>query len=253
MVVNRLEPVVARELSGAPGAGLFTQYVAMLRRHIMPDTALEKTIRKLWREHGEALELLIEHRPDAEKLVLDALKERADKLTVVLKHPPLRLEYDPNNSTARLLRFFVPGWDDHAQMGLGDTGWTSSGRMVMVELGIHKKRVWTQLIIGPAAPGNEAATTARNQLYRAFLNPSQGDIPIGRRTEKLPPKWKSIAASPLLTKAMFEGMERDGEDPDAFIRKIVVAFVKNWENRLPAIHAAMQRAWEAARGDEPAD
>ncbi len=111
---------VAKASPNADGTGLFLQYEQMLKRYIMLDPEVDARIRKLWRSHGAALELLMEHRPDLEREIADVLRKRPERLAVELETGGEVLRFQDGASSLRHLRFAVDTWQaSHA--------WTMGG------------------------------------------------------------------------------------------------------------------------------
>ena len=70
-------------------------YVELLERHIMEDTPIAVLARKIYRRHARALDLILEHRPDAQEVMLheivrcvEALQLSYEKSIAVRARPP---------------------------------------------------------------------------------------------------------------------------------------------------------------------
>ncbi|WP_421701637.1 PD-(D/E)XK nuclease family protein [Aliiroseovarius sp.] len=235
-VVDKLAPVVRGELCDVSGAELFAQYVAMLRRHIMPDTELERTIRQLWRDHGAALELLMEYRPDLEREVIEALEADSDKLTVSLPDRKGTLAFSKDDSAGRFLRFCVDTWDDKPHMRAGDGTWAKSKRLLMIELQVQNQTALTKLVLGPGD------TAARQALFDVLSAAGSG-IKVGGRKNFLSAKWKIFASKQLLSKTSFSNHNQDGKAPSEIAEKIAMEFARYWERHLPKVQKALEDAW----------
>ncbi|WP_323810788.1 PD-(D/E)XK nuclease family protein [Sphingobium baderi] len=128
-VVDALDRVATKG-SGQPEARMMLHaYVAMLRRRHLNDQRMEDLARKLWREHGEALDYLISRKPDLSSDVMQFLADRhkdiADRLSGSLK-----TMIEPEHSAKNELRFGFADWDSIPGM-LEGTGWNPSKRLIL--------------------------------------------------------------------------------------------------------------------------
>lgn len=68
------------ELHLAPGPRLLIeQYQNLIHHHLMEDTEIQHLARDIYRKHRRALDLIIEHRPDAGSELTEALKTRLEE------------------------------------------------------------------------------------------------------------------------------------------------------------------------------
>lgn len=132
-VIDSLAGVATRG-AGQPAARMMLDaYVAMLRRDHLTDDRLEQLAAGLWREHREALEFLMERRPDVKYALLGELNARkaeaAAQLTTATK-----LAIEPAYSTRSAVRFAVSDWNGYPGMLSGGPGWLPSKQMLLIEV-----------------------------------------------------------------------------------------------------------------------
>ncbi|MCB0181364.1 MAG: PD-(D/E)XK nuclease family protein, partial [Anaerolineae bacterium] len=74
-IVKVLENVCAtyRSVIGPEVSTLITHYITMLRRHIVSDSEIAKLCQKIYRQHQQALDLILEHRPDLQSDIAEYL------------------------------------------------------------------------------------------------------------------------------------------------------------------------------------
>ncbi len=100
---------------GADVATLITHYTTMLRRHIMDDSEIAELCQKIYRQHKEALDLIIEHRPDLQTDISAAL---ANLIQETNKQSSLTLWYE----SKRYVEFYPIEWEN-LPTELVDKGW----------------------------------------------------------------------------------------------------------------------------------
>lgn len=116
---------------------LMSHYTQMLRRHIVAESEIAELCRRIYRKHSQALDLIIEHRPDQQATLREFLES-------LIKSTPGVL---PEHSTKNYVRFTLRNWDIAAlQAG---QGWTPSGRMLLFEFQNSTESLKLKLIIGP--------------------------------------------------------------------------------------------------------
>lgn len=137
-VVGRLLDSRADEL-GPTVRTLLEHYAQMLGRHIVADSEIAELCRRIYRRHRQAMDLIIEHRPDRQGEVADLLRE------FVYQRPDLELDH----AAKQKIQFAVRAWDTDAN--LSGYGWTESGRVLLFEFYNGPKQVEMKLHIGPGA------------------------------------------------------------------------------------------------------
>lgn len=108
-------------------------YVGMLRRDHLTDDRLEQLAEGLWREHREALEFLIERRPDTKYALLGVLGSRQTEVAERLS-ASTGLNIEGAHSTKSVTRFAVTDWENYPGMLSGSNQWSPSKQMLLLEV-----------------------------------------------------------------------------------------------------------------------
>jgi len=131
-VAIELESVLARQ-HGAPDARVLLQsYLSMLRRHHLKDDNLEALAAKIWSQHKEALEFLMDRRPDGEDGVFAQIYDSREEAAARMSDA-CGLDVVPDDSTKNIVRFAIKNWDDLPHF-LTAQDYTTSNRLVLLEL-----------------------------------------------------------------------------------------------------------------------
>jgi len=199
---------------------IIRHYTDMLRRHIVPDPALEDIARQIYQRHKEAFDFVFACRPTPETLLVIA-----DEL---LRETP-GLVADRHTSSFR--RFVPESWTNLSVLNSCPAmEWTKTGRTALSEIKTfaqeaYADRVSLILVVGPAPPA------IREQLYRgAQTRPDlfKGLVrPMGK-------KWTTVYSRDLLTAAEGRKMEVDQK-----IDALRTAWNSFREADLPALEKAM--------------
>jgi hypothetical protein len=135
-VVRRLVKSQGDEL-GSNVRVLLEHYAQMLGRHIVTDSEIAELCRRIYRQHRQAMDLIIEHRPDRQGAVAEILKE------LIEQRPELELDHAAKQKT----QFAVREWNTSANFSGSD--WTESGRILLFEFHNGPTRIELTLYIGP--------------------------------------------------------------------------------------------------------
>ncbi|MBP7135051.1 MAG: PD-(D/E)XK nuclease family protein [Sphingomonadaceae bacterium] len=163
-LVDAFERVIDKGAGHSGARMMLAAYVAMLRRRHLSDQRMEDLARKLWREHGEALEFLMSRKPDILSEVYQRLSDErlaiAERLS---KHIGADVEAD--HSTKTELRFAFKSWDRVPGM-LEGTGWKPSKRLMLLHLR-HDVKSSTSRVQFYLGPGPQLR---RQAIFDALLN-----------------------------------------------------------------------------------
>ena len=101
---------------GQPDARRMVElYIAMMRRHYVDDKELNELARKIWKEHGSALNILIERRPDEVEVgaffqkIFDS--DLPNKISKELKKQGVALTFELDTRSNRYITLAVPEWN----------------------------------------------------------------------------------------------------------------------------------------------
>lgn len=212
-VVDELREARASTL-GPDVRTLMGHYTEMLRRHIVSESEVADLCRRIYRKHRQALDLILEYRPDQQESIAEYLAE------LIRKTPGLELD----QSGKSIIRFAPTAWDlPRLRHG---SGWTQSGRMLLYQFDNEPERLRLRLIIGP---GEEPT---RQKLFRLAGNP-----PLKPAFKELAKIWSTIFILNFLNKKDYE--EEQSEQIES---KIMSA----WEHFLEHDHLKICQVIEAA-------
>lgn len=136
--------VLAAECSGE-GLRFLNYYQAMMERHGVAVTdrsphnnALQEAVESLWAEHREALEYLIENRPEPlGKLIKDLDQQRSKVAEILSQNIGEVLAGDSHfeNRKYYWVRFSFPDWiKEYPPLGAGNVNWIKSRSQIALEL-----------------------------------------------------------------------------------------------------------------------
>ena len=120
-------------------------YATTLRRNLVPDTSVSQLARRIYLEHREAVELLLENRPDWAAELKPAFKKAIER------QPDWRLDHEINNA----VRFRANVWDRYEVTRTG-SGWENdSDALVLFEFVIQGGQPLFQVWMTPANEDNQ--------------------------------------------------------------------------------------------------
>lgn len=138
--------------SGAASAaiGAFRAFIDMLKRHHVTDEQLEEIARGLWSRHKEALNFLMERRPDRLRGVLQTMAAEANLVVAELDKAG-NFRFDASEpQTATILKFACLDWDTLPLFKSG-SGWTDSHRLLLFEIKREGEKINAYLYLGPCS------------------------------------------------------------------------------------------------------
>jgi hypothetical protein len=194
-VASELDGVVRKEHGASEARRLLAAYLNMLRRHHLQNERLEELAAKIWSQHREALEFLIEKRPDNGDGIFGLLyQDRAQLAEIMSDAAQTAVVLD--DSTRTNIRFAVPAWDSFPGLLTG-RNWTASNRLLLLELAPSgdRRSVRLRFVIG------SGDANARKKVYSALE--SAGVAKRGRR--QFTDTWTRLAT---------ETLARELDDPD---------------------------------------
>lgn len=212
--------VTARSSSlGVNVQGTLQQYNTSLRRHVLVDSDIQQLARQIYRKHREAIELIIEARPDVQQEVRDIVES-------IMKDVP---ELNPDKSSKSFIRYFPAEWDQIPELRKGK-GWTETGRMLLFEFR-NGRTLSLHLVLGPGPD------TVREQVYKLARREKELFTVAG----KLMPKWKSLYQKAILSSPDYD--EPDFEVIRQKTRQVVSQFKSDDLKRLVrAVQLEFRRA-----------
>lgn len=220
-VIDAVDGVLANIDSDGLAVAMLRAYAAMLRRNVMQDEELAAIAQALWQRHKEALEYLVEQRPDEVGSLGEAIRDRAAEIGKAASLDAITLI--PDDSLRTMTRFAIAQWDTLPGMHTGS--WTRSKRLILIEIHVSANRAQAALYLGPGEQSN------REAYFRA-VQPE-----ITKAADKLTSKWKLLCRHELLSAAELDG-DYDQEAIIAILKQRFKTFV---ESKLPKFDARLRQ------------
>jgi len=194
------------------------QYSDVLGRHFMADETIKTLCEKIYKQHKQAIDLIVRYRPDPRA----AVRERLEKL--VKDNSALILD----DCTKVLVRF-IPKSLDLPYFKCA-SGWTSSNRVLLFEFVVDK----SVFFFAEMGPGD----ADRRGHIRDFALANENTFRVGK---ELTGGWQY-----LLKKEIVESLD-DDLDQEELIQLVELKWRDFLENDLPRIEQAfLAHQWPAA-------
>lgn len=225
-VARELDRVVASGVGVEGARHQLAAYLTMLRRHHLSNDRLDDLAAKLWSQHREALEFLMERSPKGRSGVFGRLYEEREQLAAELTKAA-KTKVVPDDSTRTIIRFAVPEWDTIPHM-LSAIDWTESKRLLLLELALNDDDINLRFVLGKGDP------TIREQFYRHLE-----EAKLQSRRQQLSRAWTRIATETLVSR-----ISESEQEPDDIFQKVIERASKYVDRKVPqatkALHAMAQ-------------
>ena len=208
---------------GASVETALRHYEAILRKHIVADSEIAKLCVSIYRQHKEAIDIIVEHIPDLQMQMKEVLDEE------VGKHYGFMLDH----CTKSAVRFFPAPWDQHLCQRAGG-GWTPAKRVVLFELANGRDFLRLKLVIGPADAGNPDAVSFRERVF-ACSEQYREDFPGGMTV--LSPRFATVLSKELVKKKEYADTEGVLDKARIAIRNAIETDVRRVVERLEDVFA----------------
>lgn len=193
---------VATILGADPfAAQMLLAYAAMMRRHFLGEDRLQALSTSLWNTHREALEFLLENKPDIVSDFLNGVSKRAEELATNASCPGITIV--PDKSTRNRTRLGIEEWQ-RLPDGRSSSAWTDSKSVFLIEIARFDQKngfgVKIGLVLGPSA------SPMRQKWFDAIqplITSSRG------KKMSLDNKWKWVDTHLALQKSDFEDKNDD--------------------------------------------
>jgi len=182
--------------------GLYQDYAAMMRRHLLDDDEFARIAGLIWSKHGPTLDKLNEFRPDMQADILEWI---IDKLPDVFDEveEEIQLKLFQDTSSKRIIRIAVNQWLDLPGFTSGGDKWVKSQSVLLVELADWKEgRLRLAYVMG------YGADDVRQRIYDGAI--AQKELKIARRSSGNLPLHKHLSARDVQkTSAYLSALEAD--------------------------------------------
>lgn len=199
---------------GADVNTMMRHYVMMLERHIMSDTDIEKLCHQIYAAHKDAIDLIIEHRPDMQRQIAKYLAEKikSESSLELFREAKTYIDFRPK------------GWKEIVELNVGN-GWAGSQAILSFEFSTYGNKINLYLELGPVKAGFE---DVRRKIYDSLKLPNQNKYSLQwTRFKKMgikPISYKEVTSMDELTdkidKLWQHFVEYDLERIDQEVRQI---------------------------------
>ncbi len=204
-VLDNFENALKQESGHAKARSLVEAYISMMRKRYVENPKLEELARKIWAQHGPALEFLTEHQPNPASELLDAVG--GDELLLLvnerLQSSGLDLTLVVDSKTSRMVRLAVPEWDALDGVLSGER-WVSSNRICLFEVEISPNSFGGRFVVG------RGPKEARLAVIDAI---DSAKIKVTRSTT-ITPDFTRICSKSIRSKKEIERLMKNGIDDE---------------------------------------
>lgn len=223
-IVSEISIVVNKAIGTDKARSLLQDYLRMLKRHHLMDENLEELAGQIWAKHSEALDFLMERRPDILSDVITGLKRDSPNLAQSLSDKTQFKIVEEIHSNS-IIRFSIENWDSIAPE-LDLDAWHNIRRTLLVEIrGLRSAGILNiQFVIGP----NEAMV--RNEIGDTLR---QAGINVPKNISN---KWCSINSEKL-----FKVDAKKQYDSKDVIEEIKSGIIKYFEKHIRLYNNALRK------------
>ena len=144
VIHDAIQQVLEMGIADPDANALLQIYATTIRRNVMSDTSLDQQARRIYLQHREAIDRIIDNKPDWTNETKPMLRE------AVAKHSFWKLDHEE----ARYVRFRAADWDEFPSSRTG-TGWTpDSDALLLFQLRFYDEAPYLDLGLSPTDPGN---------------------------------------------------------------------------------------------------
>lgn len=230
-LLDRVQAMVSRSGIAGEGVKFFNYYHSMMRRHGMvkgsSDPELDRAVLAIWTEHKEALDYLIDNRPDPFSAVMQKLDDRQKEFAKSLSADRAET-IAPDQKWSGYRRFTFPSLKGEcpALFGAGDH-WVPSGSHLALELNPEKDQVMVCFVIGPEGNGKK---------FRSLLSEEMAILPATPAKYIKGPRhyWKE----PVLT---WDDLAEDRDHYEILAEKTRAFVDKHFDDVTKAVRSACSR------------
>jgi hypothetical protein len=206
-LASQFDQLIRRQLGSADARYLLASYVAMLRRNHLTNEKLEALAAKIWSQHRQALEFLMDQRPDAGEGIFGELFEKRENLAVRMTEAAGQ-EVITDHCSPNILRYAVRDWDKLDQFLTAQ--WTPTNRLILLEIerSGDRRSIRLRFALGPAL------NDTRLRYHQALVDegvPTTKKKEISQQWTRLSTRTIAIATDDLEGTLDFEATARTVE------------------------------------------
>ena len=225
-LAQTFDRVIDKRIDGDTHAlEMIRSYSRMLKRHFLMDDRLEKLTASLWSKHREALNFLVDHKPDSFSDLLSKICDNRDRFCKKIGSE--KISYEPDDCIrGAVIRLAVPRWDTLEDGLSGEKKWTNTSRVILLEIKRFERKntkgVRVALYLGPSS----------SPMRQKWFDAMQKHM---TRKGRLSNVWKMIEAKELFSTTDGE----DGFDVNEAYEKIVKGMVSFTRDKVSKFHDAI--------------
>lgn len=191
-------------------------YITMLERHILPDSEIARLCREIYAQNKQAIDLILEHRPDIQEQIYDELKALVSQITS---------EFTLAGSSKSSVRFEVNDWQVKYLL---KSEWNNTNNVLWFEFGNAPTRLNLKLYIGPGP------TELRQYIFSSIS--AKALPPFKSSYKNLYPKFQTIYTKDILRQPDYEG-----NSIDELRTKIYKEWEEFYQEDFPRINEVIMR------------
>lgn len=192
----------------------------------MTNERLDDLAAKLWAQHREALEFLVERSPQGGAGIFGRLYEAREQLATEFS-AAAETQLVLDDTTRNNIRFAVPEWDTIPEM-LSATGWTASNRLLLLELAPSGDRNSIRLRFVLGVGDQKTRERFYGLLQAAGLKSNRRQITTS---------WTRIATETLVSK-----LDESEQDPDEILQAVIRKASAYVKREIPKATVALRSA-----------
>lgn len=223
--VNRRRDAVTERAQG-----ILRDYEEIIRRHVVMDSEIAEACRNVYRNHKEAIDLIVEHIPSITNIARDYLASRCEELC-----EEFDLLEDVHTRTRSIFRFWPEELDIEGLRIAEDGRWTATNRVLLLEVDTRGSSVVLKLVLGPGP---------KSFRQRVFDWVKTQGRPFKQLTDDTPKKtWQRLYLVRLFSEEQLEEVYLD-EGETVALQALDEQLRRNLGEDLPHILEAIQgSAW----------
>lgn len=144
-----------RSVIGAEPRVLLDHYLRLLKESFMENTEIAQLARKIYQKHSRALDIILEHRPDALQSLTDAIAQKMEAASATLGIVPML-------KSKGFVRFIPKTWDTPANRA--GEGWGKGWAFILCELQLWGSKPVFKMVEG------QAPKLWRDELWKLSRN-----------------------------------------------------------------------------------
>lgn len=213
------------------GVEMFQDYAKMMKRHNMADgdadPRLSKAVRDIWAHHKEALEYLIDNRPDA---LGDLQRQLSDDL-IIRRMRANGIFIEADNCEKRIRRFYFPDLLRRFPRLLTGS-WVKSGSVFVLEVDFRWNGIDCAIVVGPSKEDSD---------FRDMLTKTMRDVDAANKNVRKK-TWRKMFFKKIVDGENSAIAFLTGKSPQEAAKAVADRIAVHIAQAHPKIEEALERA-----------